>query len=76
MRRKSRKLRIDRETVRNLSGTSLADAVGGVISDASNCQRCRTIAPCIETGTCWEPTIDGCGPTLPSFDCVATQQTC
>ena len=54
------RLRLHRETLHNLNERSLRPAVGGVISDASNCQHCQTVQPCLETGTCWEPTIDGC----------------
>jgi hypothetical protein len=76
--RTSRKLTISRETLFELGRRSLEPLVGGVISDASNCQHCQTVAPCLETGTCWEQTLDGCytvPPTVPSVTTNGTAST-
>jgi hypothetical protein len=43
--------------------------VGGVISELSNCAQCNTIEPCIETGTCPQPTYEGGCDPIPSLIC-------
>lgn len=71
----ARKLRLCRETLHNLNDPVLRPVVGGVISEVSNCPRCQTIEPCLDTGTCPLETIDGCGGTIPTLNCAPTAQT-